>query len=36
MVITYIDSEVAVRAFYTLRESSHEDKTLLGEIDTTK
>ncbi|XP_047740876.1 diacylglycerol kinase theta [Hyalella azteca] len=29
MVITYMDSEVAVRAFYTLRESSYEDKTLL-------
>lgn len=34
MVITYVDSEVAVRAFYTLRESSHEDKTLLGTTST--
>ncbi|ROT63093.1 putative diacylglycerol kinase theta isoform X6 [Penaeus vannamei] len=29
MVITYEDSDLAVRAFYTLRESSYEDKTLL-------
>lgn len=30
MVITYEDSDLAVRAFYTLRESSYEDKNLLG------
>ena len=30
MVITYIDSDSAVKAFYALRESRHEDKTLLG------
>ncbi|XP_047500259.1 diacylglycerol kinase theta-like isoform X2 [Penaeus chinensis] len=29
MVITYEDSDLAVRAFYTLRESSYEDKNLL-------
>jgi diacylglycerol kinase (ATP) len=31
MVITYEDSAKAVRALYTLRESSYEDKHLLGE-----
>ena len=31
MVITYEDSDLAVRAFYTLRESRYDDKTLLGE-----
>ncbi|KAK3861741.1 hypothetical protein Pcinc_028776 [Petrolisthes cinctipes] len=29
MVITYEDSDLAVRAFYTLRESTHDDKNLL-------
>ncbi|XP_045120127.1 diacylglycerol kinase theta-like isoform X2 [Portunus trituberculatus] len=29
MVITYEDSDLAVRAFYTLRESRYDDKTLL-------
>lgn len=31
MVITYEDSDKAVRALYTLRESKFEDKHLLGE-----
>lgn len=30
MVITYVDSDKAVRALYTLRESRYEDKHLLG------
>lgn len=30
LVIRYEDSSKAVRAFYTLRESSYEDKHLLG------
>lgn len=30
MVITYEDSEKAVRALYALRESKYEDKHLLG------
>lgn len=34
MVITYEDSEKAVRALYTLRESKHEDKDLLGKYHT--
>ena len=29
MVLTYEDCDIAVRAFYTLRESSYEDKALL-------
>ncbi|KAL7642543.1 UNVERIFIED_CONTAM: hypothetical protein RMT77_007104 [Armadillidium vulgare] len=29
MVLTYEDTDIAVRAFYTLRESSYEEKTLL-------
>lgn len=33
MVITYEDSEKAVRALYILRESRYEDKHLLGELD---
>lgn len=32
MVITYEDSEKAVRALYALRESKYEDKHLLGKI----
>lgn len=34
MVITYEDSDLAVRAFYTLRESCYDDKNLLGEYTT--
>lgn len=33
MVITYEDSEKAVRALYTLRESRYEDKHLLGKFN---
>lgn len=32
MVITYEDSDKAVRALYTLRESKFEDKHLLGKL----
>lgn len=33
MVIIYEDSNKAVRALYTLRESKYEDKHLLGTFD---
>lgn len=32
MVIIYEDSNKAVRALYTLRESKYEDKHLLGKV----
>ena len=32
LVITYANSDAAIRAFYVIRESTYEDKNLLGKL----